>query len=87
MGVDPKGAVVSRRAKFVFFQWIGPAVPGIKRLAAAAGKAAVGGYFRGHHLALELSEAGDLTEADVEKRLRLCGGAHQPDHFEFGSGE
>lgn len=32
MGVDPKGAVVSRRAKFVFFTWTGPESPRMKRV-------------------------------------------------------
>lgn len=86
MGVDPKGGVVSRRAKFVFFQWVGPSVPAMKRMQASSAKAAVAGYFRGHHMSMEINERAELNAVDLEKRLRACGGAHQPDHFEFGTG-
>lgn len=85
MGVDERGAVVSRRKKFVHFQWIGPAVPRIKRANAMPLKNAAAGYFKGHHVTLELFDR-QLDEVEVEKRLRACGGAHQPSRMEFARG-
>ena len=35
-------------------------------------------YFMGSHLHLELFDRTQLSEADVEDRLRKSGGAHQP---------
>jgi hypothetical protein len=86
VGVDPKGAVVSKRNKYVFFAWQGPSVPAMKRVPATDAKRAIAGYFQGHHLSLELDDRAGLDEADLEKRLRASGGAHQPERFEFGSG-
>jgi hypothetical protein len=37
-------------------------------------------------LNLELYDRDDLSEADIEARLRAAGGAHQPDMFTFGTG-
>lgn len=86
LGVDTKGAVTSTRQKTIFFQWVGPQVPKIKVAKAISLKKALGSYFQGHHVALEVYEKGNLTEADLEARLRSCGGAHQPDRFVFGTG-
>lgn len=84
--MDPKGAVVSKRNKYVFFAWQGPSVPAMKRVPATDAKRAIAGYFQGHHLSLELDDRAGLDEADLEKRLRASGGAHQPERFEFGTG-
>ena len=86
VGVDPKGAVVSKRNKYIFFTFNGPSVPMMKRVPAADVKKAVGSYFQGHHLSLEIDDRAALDHADFEKRLRAAGGAHQPERIEFGSG-
>jgi hypothetical protein len=49
-------------------------------------KQGVSSYFQGAHLSLELYSLDDLSEEDIEARLRAAGGAHQPDRFAFGSG-
>jgi len=86
LGVDTKGAVTSTRQKTIFFQWVGPKVPKVKVAKAISLKSALASYFQGHHVALEVYDLSNLTEADLEARLRACGGAHQPDKFVFGTG-
>ena len=49
-------------------------------------KTAIFGYFKGHHLALEIYEKSSINEADIEKRLRAAGGAHQPSDMQFPGG-
>jgi len=49
-------------------------------------KQGVSSYFQGAHLTLELYSLDDLSEEDIEARLRAAGGAHQPDRFAFGTG-
>jgi hypothetical protein len=34
-------------------------------------------------LALQIEEAGELTQDEVINKLRLSGGAHQPTSYEF----
>lgn len=86
MGVDPKGSVVSKRSKTVFFTWTGGSVSRLKAVQASPVKSALISYFRGHAFALEVTDKSDIAEEDLVKRLRACGGAHQPERFEFGSG-
>lgn len=42
-------------------------------LQATDAKKAIGEYFRGHHLSLEIDDTADLNEVELEKRLRACG--------------
>ncbi len=49
-------------------------------------KTAIFQYFQGHHLALEVYDRASINEADVEKRLRAAGGAHQPSDMQFPGG-
>ncbi len=76
------------RRRSVVFQWVGPNVSRLATAKAIPTKAAVFSYFQGHHLALEIYERDALSEADIEKRLRAAGGAHQPSDMQFpGNGK
>jgi hypothetical protein len=86
LGVDTRGAVVATRTKYCVFSWVGPNVNKLRVAKAVAHKTAMLKYFQGHHLSLELYDKGSLTEADIEKRLRDAGGAHQPSAMQFPGG-
>ena len=86
LGVDTRGAVVATRTKYCVFSWVGPNVNKLRVAKAVAHKTAMLKYFQGHHLSLELYDKGSLTEADIEKRLRDAGGAHQPNAMQFPGG-
>ena len=68
------------------FQWVGPRVSKLKTAKCIPAKAEIFKYFQGHHLSLELYDKSTLTEADIEKRLRAAGGAHQPSDMQFPGG-
>lgn len=87
MGVDPKGAVVSRRTKGIFFTWIGEKATRLVKMQANPARSALASYFRGHAVSLEVFDRADpINEVELEKRLRACGGAHQPERFDFPAG-
>lgn len=86
VGVDTKGAVVSSRVKIIFFQWTGPNVSKIAFSRYGGVKATVSSYCN-PHLTFEIYDRGELTEAEIELRLRQAGGAHQPDSYKFGSSD
>ncbi len=86
LGVDTRGAVVATRTKYCVFSWVGPNVNKLRVAKAVAHKTAMLKYFQGHHLSLELYDKASLTEADIEKRLRDAGGAHQPSAMQFPGG-
>ena len=65
---------------------MGPRVSKIKTAKCIPAKAEVFQYFQGHHLSLELFDKANLTEADIEARLRAAGGAHQPSDMQFPGG-
>lgn len=58
----------------------------IKTAKVIPAKAEIFKYFQGHHLSLEIYTRADLNEADIEKRLRAAGGAHQPSDMQFPGG-
>lgn len=86
LGVDTRGAVVATRTKYCVFSWVGPNVNKLRVAKAVAHKTAMLKYFQGHHLSLELYDKASLAEADIEKRLRDAGGAHQPNAMQFPGG-
>lgn len=86
LGVDVKGAVTSTRLKLVTFQWAGSKTSMPVKMKVKPAKNGIFSYFQGSHLNLELYDRDDLSEADIEARLRAAGGAHQPDMFTFGTG-
>ena len=69
-----------------FSQWVGPKVSKLATSKAIPTKSAIFSYFQGHHLALEIYDRESLSEADIEKRLRAAGGAHQPSDMQFPGG-
>jgi hypothetical protein len=65
---------------------VGSRVSKIKTAKVIPAKAEIFKYFQGHHLSLEIYTRADLNEADIEKRLRAAGGAHQPSDMQFPGG-
>jgi hypothetical protein len=86
LGVDVKGAVTSTRLKLITFQWVGSKTSMPYKMKVKPAKNGIFSYFQGSHLNLELYDREDLSESDIEARLRAAGGAHQPDLFTFGTG-
>ena len=76
--VDVKGVRVSKREKLIFFNWIGPSTPILKKAKAQEAKQAMNDFFRGYHISFDLFDYDDISEELVEKRFRAAGGAHQP---------
>jgi hypothetical protein len=82
-GLDPRGSLVQRRSKFckVFFQ--SDSAPPMQKGKAARDKGAVFGAMSSTHIEMNLDEIEDLTEEAIVKMLKQCGGAHQPQSYEF----
>lgn len=87
IGVDTNGSVSGKRSKYVFFQWIGPGASRTRKAHAGPFKAPLLHYFHGHTVALEIFDRDDLSQPEMERRLRACGGAFQPSSYEFSSGK
>merc|ERR1712185_6685 len=41
----------------------------------------------GHHIAYQIDELSEISEAEIVRKLRASGGAHQPTGFDFGQGD
>jgi hypothetical protein len=83
IGVDDRGNLVQRRAKFarVFSQ--PDDAPVMLKAKAGRHKANVFNAMRSAHVEFNVTAPEDLTEAEVIAKLRACGGAHQPTSYEF----
>jgi hypothetical protein len=75
-----------RSTKLVAFQWCGPKVSKMKTSKAIPIKAEIFKFFKGAVVTLEIYDRNSLVEADIEARLRACGGAHQPLEMVFPGG-
>lgn len=84
--VDRRGAVETRRPKFVSFVWTGPDVGVIKKAQAASSKNEILKCFKGANVGLHLFERHDLSTEEVTAKLLAAGGAHKPERFEYGDG-
>ena len=81
-GVDDRENTVSYRTKLVHVIFTGPRTPVMKR-------AKVGSYHSvlkekfSCNLYIQTDDLEDLAEDQIERRLRLSGGAHQPNRYDF----
>jgi len=87
VGVDDRETTVSRRAKYVWFSYIGKNVSVLRKARVSVQKPEVAKLFPGAGLTLELTSADDLTKIDVSKKLLASGGAHMPTAYEFANGD
>lgn len=84
-GVDSRGGVTSKRAKFVHFAWVGPKVPIMHRSRASSMGSDVSDWFSGAHMTLRVGpDKDDLSEVEIVQKLLSSGGAHKPKLYDFG---
>jgi len=84
-GVDTRGGVTSKRAKFIHFAWVGAKVRIMDRSRASAMGNDVSDWFGGAHMTLRVGpDTDDLDEIEIVKRLLSSGGAHKPKLYDFG---
>ena len=87
IGVDARENVTSRRPKFVALTYIGRGLSVIQRGAVSVQRVEVQRHMPGFTLAFDFSDAQELTQEAMAKRLLACGGAHKPTHYDFGPGQ
>ena len=80
--VEASGAK-STRAKFIFVQWIGENVGGLKKAKAGFAKSAVEPSFQGTHVSVSASTADDLVEDEITATIISNSGAHKPTAVEY----
>jgi hypothetical protein len=86
-GVDKRGRVECKRAKFIFVQWFPSTVGQVKKGKCAPHKGDVNEVFGGTHLELRAESLDDFNEASLIKQLQAATGAHKPNGYEFNEGE
>lgn len=64
---------------------MGPELPAMKKARMSIQIGPVSSHFSGYHVSFQTSDLDDLTEEEIIKRLRQCGGAHQPTSYDFKS--
>ena len=83
VGVDDRGNLVQRRSKFCLLFWQPSGAPMMQRAKAGNAKGTVFAALNPSHVEFSISAADDLDEDEVVRKLRACGGAHQPTSYEF----
>jgi hypothetical protein len=84
LAVDQQDNISSRRTKIVQINWVGPRVPGVKRMGLFAGKSTISVLAQGAQVQVDCNERDDLSMVVLGKALLQCGGAHKPTHYDFG---
>jgi hypothetical protein len=82
--VDDRGVTVSYRTKLILVIYQGPKMPVMKRAKVASYNSTFTTQFK-MTMTMQCDDVGDLTEENVEKKLRAAGGAHQPTSFDFSN--
>jgi len=85
-GVDSRGGLESRRAKYLQINWVGPSVAPMKKLKALSGKEQITVFLGSVGGTLDARERGDLDRLVIAKQLIASGGAHKPSWYDFGDG-
>lgn len=80
--VDDRGVTVSLRTKLVLVIYLGPKVPMMKRAKLVSHNGAFNSQFT-TNLQMQVDDLSDLSEENLERKLRAIGGAHQPTSFDF----
>lgn len=84
--IDGRGSTASKRAKFVFFMYRAPAAQITLKARAGEDMAQIESYFIGYHVKITMDNLSECSEAEIVRKLRAIGGAHQPTGFDFGYG-
>ncbi|KAJ1456293.1 hypothetical protein M885DRAFT_463322 [Pelagophyceae sp. CCMP2097] len=85
--IDERENTTSRRTKFCVFMFTSPNAPVMQRAKAGSHKTDVWRVMAGSHVQFQMDNLEDMSEAEIVKKLRACGGAHQPTGFDFGAGD
>mmetsp|Transcript_43032 Transcript_43032/g.86998 ORF Transcript_43032/g.86998 Transcript_43032/m.86998 type:complete len:368 (+) Transcript_43032:30-1133(+) len=85
--VDDRGSTKSTRPKFVIFMYRAPNAAAMAKAKAGRHMGQVEQAFYGHHIMFQVDELYEISEAEVVKKLRTSGGAHQPTGYDFGHGD
>lgn len=84
--VDNRENTTSRRAKFVFVQYMPPSAPAMRRAKMGSHKGQVKEVIRGAHVDIMIDDPSELEENDLVSRLQAATGAHKPNGYEFDPG-
>jgi len=80
--VDDRGVTVSYRTKLIHVIYTGPETPRMIKAKVASYNSSFKAPFNAQFF-LQLDDASDLNEKDIESMLRKAGGAHAPTGFDF----
>jgi len=83
-GVDKRGSVTSRRAKYVFVSWVGNNVKIMRRARVSSQKAQFKKWFTPSHMDFQVSDVDLLSKDEIKRKMLLVGGAHKPKSYDFG---
>eukprot|EP01129_Flabellula_baltica_P013218 TRINITY_DN60_c0_g1_i2.p1 TRINITY_DN60_c0_g1~~TRINITY_DN60_c0_g1_i2.p1 ORF type:complete len:169 (+),score=60.25 TRINITY_DN60_c0_g1_i2:51-509(+) len=86
-GVDSRGGLESRRAKYVQINWVGPSVPPMKKLKALSGKDLISAFLGSVGLTIDARDRDEVEAVSIAKSLIAAGGAHKPTYYDFGDSQ
>ena len=81
-GVDQRGSVTSRRAKYIFVSWVGENVKVMRRARVSSQKAQFKKWFNPTHMDFQVSDTDLLTKEEIKRKMLLVGGAHKPKSYD-----
>ena len=85
--IDARENVTSLRTKLVFFFYQAPKASMMDRAKSGSHKTTVEHVMHGSHIQMQIGALSELSEAEIVRKLRRSGGAHQPTGFDFGEGD
>eukprot|EP01129_Flabellula_baltica_P013217 TRINITY_DN60_c0_g1_i1.p1 TRINITY_DN60_c0_g1~~TRINITY_DN60_c0_g1_i1.p1 ORF type:complete len:153 (+),score=58.13 TRINITY_DN60_c0_g1_i1:137-595(+) len=86
-GVDSRGGLESRRAKYVQINWVGPSVTPMRKMKALSGKDLITAFLGSVGLTVDARDRDDIEVVDIAKSLIGAGGAHKPTYYDFGDAQ
>mmetsp|Transcript_44597 Transcript_44597/g.105744 ORF Transcript_44597/g.105744 Transcript_44597/m.105744 type:complete len:236 (-) Transcript_44597:135-842(-) len=86
-GVDRRGGVDSKRAKFIFVQWTPEGISQMKKAKTGPHKGEVKEVLTGTHIDVMIENEEGFAPADLIQKLQAATGAHKPNGYEFEDGE
>ena len=87
-GVDNRGALVCKRPKFVFVQYMPPTAPPMRRAKMGSHKGALKAALDGAHMDVLVENIEeDLEKNSLCSKLQAATGAHKPNGYEFDKDE
>mmetsp|Transcript_38928 Transcript_38928/g.70878 ORF Transcript_38928/g.70878 Transcript_38928/m.70878 type:complete len:239 (-) Transcript_38928:154-870(-) len=86
-GVDKRGGVECKRAKFIFVQWTPEGVSQIKKAKTGPHKGEIKEALSGAHIDIMVENEEGFEPAALIQKLQAATGAHKPNGYEFEEGE